>query len=69
MLYYPCDLHPSSYKGWIKVLTGLLSHDDGELDSFQLCGHEQGQLYELVQPVATVLCQSTAVLVPKMIFT
>ena len=37
------------YKGWIKVLATLLSHDDGELESCQLCGHEQGLLDELVQ--------------------
>ena len=39
----------------------LLSHDDGELESCQLFGHEQGLLDELVQPAATVFCQSTAV--------
>ena len=39
----------------------LLSHDDGEFKSCQLCGHEQRLLDELVQPAATVLCQSTAV--------
>ena len=39
----------------------MLSHEDGEFESCQLCGHEQGLLDELVQPVATVLCQSIAV--------
>ena len=46
------------YKGWIKVLATLLSHDDGEFESCQLCGHEQGLLDELVQSAATLLCQS-----------
>ena len=36
-------------------------HDNGELESCQLCGHEQRLLDELVQPAVTVLCQSTAV--------
>ena len=44
-----------------KVQATLLSHDDGEFESYQLCGHEQGLLDELVQPAATVFCQSTAV--------
>ena len=46
-----------------KVLLTLLSHDDGEFESYQLFGHEHGLLDELVglQPAATVLCQSTAV--------
>ena len=39
----------------------LLSHDDGMFESCQLCEHEQELLDELVQPAATVLCQSTAV--------
>ena len=39
-----------------KVLVTLLSHDNGEFGSCQLCGHEQGLLDELVQPTATVLC-------------
>ena len=43
-----------------KVLATLLSHDDGEFESCQLCGHEQGLLDELVQPAVTVLCQSTS---------
>ena len=38
----------------------LLSHDNGGFKSCQLRGHEQEQLDELVQPAATVLCQSTA---------
>ena len=46
-------------------MSTLLSHDDGEFESCQLCGHEQGLLYELllyelVQSAATVLCQYTA---------
>ena len=32
-----------------------------EFESCQLCEHDQGLLDELVQPAATVLCQSTAV--------
>ena len=39
----------------------LLSHDDAEFESCQLCEQEQGLLDELVQPAATVLCQSTVV--------
>ena len=39
----------------------LLSHDNGEFESCQLCGHEQGLLDELLQQAATMLCQSTAV--------
>ena len=35
--------------------------DDDEFESCQLCGHEKVLLDELVQPAATVLCQSTAV--------
>ena len=35
--------------------------DDGEFESCQLCGHKQGLLDELVQPAATVLCQSITV--------
>ena len=47
--------------GW-KELATLLSNDDGEFESCQLCGgHEQGLLNELVQRAATVLYQSTAV--------
>ena len=46
------------YEGWIKVLA---AHDDGEFESCQLCGHEQGLFDKLVQPAATVLCQSTVV--------
>ena len=38
-----------------KVLATLLSHDDGEFEGCQLCGHEQGLLDELVQPGTTVL--------------
>ena len=37
-----------------KVPTTLLSHDDGEFESCQLCRHEQGLLDEAVQPAATV---------------
>ena len=44
-----------------KVLATLLSQDNGEFKSCQLCGHEQGLLDDLVQPAATILCQSTAV--------
>ena len=33
-----------------KVLEALLSHDDDEFKSCQLCRHEQGLLDELVQP-------------------
>ena len=36
------------YKGWIKVSTTLLSHGDGDFESCQLPGHEQGLLGELV---------------------
>ena len=39
-----------------KFMTTLLSHGDGEFESRQLCGHEQGLLDELVPPAATVLC-------------
>ena len=38
----------------------LLLHDDDELETCQLCGHEQGLLDELVQPETPVICQSTA---------
>ena len=31
-----------------------MSLDDGEFESFQLCGHKQGLLEELVKPAATV---------------
>ena len=34
----------------------LLSHNDGEFESSQLSGHEQGLLDELVESAATVLC-------------
>ena len=43
------------------LLGAVLSHDDMEFESCQLCGHEKGLLQELVHPAATVLCQSTAV--------
>ena len=39
----------------------MLLHDDGQVESFQPCGHEQGLLDKLVQSAATVLCQSTSV--------
>ena len=37
------------------IMATLLLRDDGEFESCQLCGHEQGLLDELVQPAATVL--------------
>ena len=36
------------------LLAALLSLDNGEFESCQLCGHERGLLDELVQPVVTV---------------
>ena len=39
----------------------LQSHENGEFESCQLCGHDQKLLDELVQPEATVVSQSTAV--------
>ena len=44
----------------LKVMETLLSYDNAEFESCQLCGHEQGLLDELEPPAATVLCQSTA---------
>ena len=38
--------------------TAVTSHYDGEFESCQV---EQGLIDELVQPAATILCQSTAV--------
>ena len=43
------------------MMATQLTHDDGEFKSCQLCGHEQRLLDELVQPAATVFCQSTSV--------
>ena len=43
----------------VTVLVTLLSHDDGEFESCQLCGHEHGLLDELVQPAATIICHSS----------
>ena len=48
------------YIDWINIHAILLSYDDSDFDSYQLCGHEQGLLNELVQLAVTVLCQSTA---------
>ena len=46
----------------VELMAELLSHDDGEFESCQLCGHEQRLLLdEIAQSAATVLCQSTAV--------
>ena len=42
-------------------INGNTAVDDGEFESCQLCGHEQGLIDELVHPAATVLCQSAAV--------
>ena len=43
------------------MLATLLSHDDDEFESWQLCGHKQGLLDKLVQPAATVLRESIGV--------
>ena len=53
MIFYP--------KVGQKVLA-ILPHDDGEFENCQLRGYG-GLLDELMQPAATVLCQSTAVCV------